>query len=269
MTNRLAARLSLLLVLAACATRTGEQDSNPADLLFTTALSVKAPKPTIVLVHGAFTDATGWQHVIPILRKDGYKVVAVENTLSSLAEDIATTRSVIHAQNGPVVLVGHSYGGAVITGAAAGLNVRALVYVAAFAPDTSESIGSLTRKYPSALGAALRLDPAGCAYIDHAQFRDVFAGDVPAEKARVMGERQKKVNPAVFDQAVEFPAWRTIRSWYLVSKEDRAINPELARFFAKRMGATTGEVRASHVAFISQPGTVARFIEEAAAATRR
>jgi pimeloyl-ACP methyl ester carboxylesterase len=161
-------------------------------------------------------------------------VIAVENPLSSLAADIATTRSVIRAQEGPVVVVGHAYGGAVITGAAAGsLNVKALVYLAAFAPDANEPISAFNKKNPSASGAAL-----------------------PA-------------NTAILNETISFPAWRSIPSWYLVSREDRAISPNLERFFAKRMRATTSEIKANHLAIISQPKTVARFIEDAATASRK
>jgi pimeloyl-ACP methyl ester carboxylesterase len=224
-------------------------------------------KPTIVLVHGAFADATGWQHVIPILQRDGYTVVAVQNSLSSLANDVETTKRFIDAQDGPVVAVGHSYGGAVITGAAAGsANVKALVYLAAFAPDAGEPIGAHTERFPSALGAALRPDAAGFLYIDRAQFRDVFARDVSATEASVMAATQKPINAAAFGASVQQPAWKTVPSWYVVAQEDRAIKPELERFYAKRMGAKTSEIKASHVLFISHPMEVASVIEKAAVA---
>ena len=226
-----------------------------------------AAKPTIVLVHGAFADGTGWQHVIPILEGDGYTVIAVQNALASLAGDVETTKRVIDAQTGPVVAVGHSYGGAVITGAAAGsANVTALVYIAAFAPDAGEPIGAYNDKYPSALGQALRPDAAGFLYIDRAQFRDLFARDVSATEASVMAAAQKPVIGSAFGASVAQPAWKTIPSWYMVAQEDRAINPDLERFYAKRMGATTTEIKSSHVPFISHPGEVARLIEQAASA---
>jgi len=226
-----------------------------------------AAKPTIVLVHGAFADGTGWQHVIPLLEHDGYTVIAVQNPLASLASDVETTKRVIDAQTGPVVAVGHSYGGAVITGAAAGnANVKALVYIAAFAPEAGEPIGAFNEKYPSALGSALRPDAAGFLYVDRAQFHDVFAKDVSATEASVMAAAQKPVSGTVFGASVEQPAWKTIPSWYLVAQEDRAINPDLERFYAKRMGAKTTEIKSSHVPFVSHPREVARLIEQAASA---
>jgi pimeloyl-ACP methyl ester carboxylesterase len=227
-----------------------------------------AGPPTIVLVHGAFADGTGWQHVIPILQRDGYNVIAVQNPLASLAGDVETTKRVIDAQTSPVVAVGHSYGGAVITEAAAGNpKVKALVYIAAFAPEAGEPIGAFFEKYPSALGAALRPDPAGFVYIDRAQFRDLFAADVSETEASVMAATQKPIIGTAFGSSVQEAAWKTVPSWYLVAQEDRAINPELERFYADRMGANTTEIQASHVPFVSHPEEVARLIEEAASST--
>jgi len=201
------------LFVIARATSARGQDSSVVVWLFKAATNASTPKPTIVLVHGASENAMSWQYLIPILKKDGYRVIAVENPLSSLAEDIATTERVIHEQQGPVVVVGHSYGGAVITGAAAGnLNVKALVYLAGFAPDANEP---------------------------------------------------------VLGQTISFPAWRTIRSWYLVSRDDPAIDQDQQRFLAKRMRAATSEMQGSHVTFTSQPKTIAQFIEVAAVATRK
>jgi pimeloyl-ACP methyl ester carboxylesterase len=227
--------------------------------------SPPAAKPTIVLVHGAFADAVGWQGVIPILARDGYNVVAVENSLESLDGDVRSTKRLIDAQTGPVVVVGHSYGGAVITGAAAGNpNVKALVFIAAFGPEAGEAIGAFGDKYPSALGGALRPDSAGFLYIDRGQFRDVFARDVAAGDAYVMAATQKPIIGSVFAASVPHAAWKTIPAWYIVATEDRAINPDLERFYAKRMGAKTVEIKASHVVFISHPAEVARIIEQAA-----
>lgn len=223
-----------------------------------------------MLVHGAFADATGWQRVIPILERDGYTVVAVQNSLVSLAGDVETTKRFIEAQHGAVVAVGHSYGGAVISGAAAGnANVTALVYLAAFAPEAGEPIAAYGEKYPSPLSAALRPDAAGFLYIDRAQFRDVFARDVSSIEASVMAATQKPINATAFGASVQQPAWKTIPSWYVVAQEDRAINPELERFYAKRMGAKTFEIKASHVLFISHPLEIARVIEQAAGAGAR
>lgn len=222
-------------------------------------------KPTIVLVHGAFADALGWQKLIPILLKDGYEVTAVEIPLESLNGDVAATKRALEAQTGPVILVGHSYGGAVITGAAAGNpNVKALVYLAAFAPDNGEPVGAFGDKYPADLGKALRPDSAGFLYVDRAQFRQDFAADVDAEDVAVAAATQKPLNSSVFKASVPVAAWKTIPSWYVVSKKDHAINPDLERFYAKRMNAHTTEVDASHVAFISHPAEIAKVIEEAA-----
>jgi len=225
-----------------------------------------ANRPTIVLVHGAFADGTGWQRVIPILQRGGYEVIAVQNPLASLAGDVETTRRVIDAVKGPVVLVGHSYGGAVITGAAAGSsNVKALVYLAAFAPEGGEPVGAFGEKYPADLGSALQPDSAGFLYVDRTRFRELFCADLPVAEARVAAATQKPVHNSVFGASVPTAAWKTIPSWYLVSQDDHAINPELERFYAKRMNAKTSEVKASHVAFISHPDVVAKLIEQAAA----
>ncbi len=200
---------------------------------------------TIVLVHGAFADASGWQDLIPILQRDGFNVIAVQNPLSSLANDVAWTRRVIDAQSGPVIVVGHSYGGAVMTGAAAGNpNVRALVYIAAYAPDVGESIGALNARFPpSALGSALIPDAVGFLYVDVTKSRTLFAADVPERQTRVLAVTQKPIAFTAFGETVDQAAWRTIPSWYLVAQEDRAINPDLERFMAQRMGARTREIR--------------------------
>ena len=227
-------------------------------------------KTSVVLVHGAFADGSGWGEVIPLLEKAGYDVIAVQNPLTTYADDVATTRRVIDAQKNPVILVGHSYGGAVITKAAVGAgNVRALVYVAAFGPDAGENLQSLLQQYPSKIGAALVPDAAGFLYIDRAQFKDAFAGDVSERDLSVLAAAQKPINSVTFGQVYEEPAWKDIPSWYLVASEDQAINPALQRMFAERMGATTREVKSSHVPFVSQPATVAKIIGEAAEATEQ
>jgi pimeloyl-ACP methyl ester carboxylesterase len=176
-------------------------------------------------------------------------------------------RRVIDAQTGPVVVVGHSYGGAVITGAAAGSpNVKSLVYVAAFAPDANEPVGAFNAQYPTALGPALRPDAASFLYIDVASFHDVFAADVPLSQTRVMAVTQKPLIASAFGESVPVPAWKSIPTWYIVAKEDQAIHPDLERFYAKRMGATTIELRSSHVPFISRTEEVAKVIRDAAEA---
>ncbi|WP_206532597.1 MULTISPECIES: alpha/beta hydrolase [unclassified Mesorhizobium] len=270
MTRTRFAQISLAMLIAispAGASTVGPSPSKRPAAATETLVASNPAKPTIVLVHGAFADGTGWQHIIPILQRDGYTVIAVQNALTSLAEDVATTKRVIEAQKGPVVAVGHSYGGAVITGAAAGnSNVKALVYIAAFAPEAGEPIGAYTEKYPSALGSALRPDVAGVVTIDPPQFRELFANDVAAAEASVMAAAQKPIIGSAFASSVTEAAWKTIPSWYLVAQQDRAINPDLERFYAKRMGAITAEIKSSHVPFVSHPKEVARLIEQAASA---
>lgn len=226
----------------------------------------KEIKPLIVLVHGSWADATSWQHVIRLLQQDGYTVTAVQNPLTSLPDDIATTKRVIDAQQGPVVAVGHSYGGAAITGATVGNpQVKALVYIAGWALGPNESISQLIGKYaPSPLVTAIAPDTAGFLYIDREKFHEVFAHDVSPVEAQVMAVTQKPAASITFDQSVDSAAWETIPSWYLLAQEDRAITPELQRFMANRIGAKTTEIKASHVPYISQPKEVANLILEAA-----
>jgi len=233
------------------------------------AAAQTAAKPTIVLVHGAFADGSSWERVIPLLQRDGYNVIAVQNPLTSLAADVETTKRVIDAQHGPVVVVGHSYGGAVITEAAAGNpNVKSLVYIAAFAPDSGEPIGALGEKYPTQLGTGLRPDAAGFLYIDPALFHELFAADLPLEETRVAAATQKPIIGNVFGASVRKVAWKGTPSWYLVAQDDHAINPEQERFYARRMGAHVTEIKSSHVPFLSHPQEVARLIEQAASGSR-
>ena len=222
-------------------------------------------RPSIVLVHGAFADGSSWQRLIPLLQNDGYSVAVVQNNLASFADDVARTRRIIVAQTGPVIVVGHSYGGAVVTAAADGnANVSALIYVAAFAPDAGETIGAFLGEYPSALGAALRPDAAGFLYVDRALFRDVFAADVSTATTRVMASTQQPWNAAALGAAPATAAWRTIPSWYVVATRDQAINPNLERFYAARMRARTTEIESSHVPFISHANVIAQLIEDVA-----
>jgi pimeloyl-ACP methyl ester carboxylesterase len=231
----------------------------------------RAAKPTIVLVHGAFADASSWNEVIPLLQERGYSVIAVQNPLTSVATDVATTRRVVDAQPGDVVLVGHSYGGAVITEAGAGSpKVKALVYIAAFAPEPNVPIGEPGKNYPPpALSAALRPDAAGFLYIDTARFHDVFARDLPVKRTRVLAAGQKPLTGAAFGTSLKAAAWKTVPSWYLVAQQDRAINPDEERFYAKRMKARTTEVATSHVPFLSQPQAVVRVILDAAQSVQK
>ena len=252
---------ALLTAVTACS---AQQPSGPR--VGMAANRVAAAKPTIVLVHGAWADATGWQNIIPILQRDGYKVRAVQNALTSLPNDVATTKRMIDAESklGPVVVVAHSYGGTVVTEAAAGNpNVKALVFLSAFTPEAAEPFGRYLQDYPAPLGNALRPDDGGFVYIDPAQFPTVFAGGVPEREARVMAVTQKPLFGGILSEAPAAAAWHTIPSWYLVTLDDQAINPKLQRFYAHRMNATISEIHASHVSFITRPQEVARFILQA------
>jgi pimeloyl-ACP methyl ester carboxylesterase len=229
------------------------------------ATAQRPARPTIILVHGAFADASSWQAVVPLLQDDGYTVVAVQNQLASLAGDVETTKRAIEAQRAPMVVVGHSYGGAVITGAAAGNpNVKALVYVAAFAPEPNERVDAFLEKYPSHLGGATVADAAGYVSIDVTKYQDVFAADLPSRLTRAMAVAQKPIQGAIFGQSVAVAAWKTIPSWYVLTTEDHAINPKLERLYANRINARTIEIKSSHVPFISHPQDVAKAIEQAA-----
>jgi pimeloyl-ACP methyl ester carboxylesterase len=226
-------------------------------------------RTTIVLIHGAWADGSSWRHVIPLLDSAGYAVVAAQIPLSSVADDVAVARRVIRSQKGPVVVAGHSYGGMVMTGAAAGeANVKGLVYVSAFAPDAGEALGPSSAKFAAMAGLAALMPPdaAGYLYIDQAKFHDAFCKDAPQAEARVMAVVQKPLAAAIFGQMIDQVAWKTIPSWYLVSQDDQMINPEQERFYAKRMNARTVEVKSSHASLVSHPAEVARSIEDAAQA---
>jgi pimeloyl-ACP methyl ester carboxylesterase len=233
-------------------------------LLF--AATPMSQKPAIVLVHGAFADASSWSKVIPILEKDGYYVTAVQIPLTSLEDDVVVTKRVIDAQKGPVVVVGHSYAGAVITGAAGGDNVKSLVYVDAFAPDAGEPLASAGDKFAEPpLNKALIPDAAGFLYVDRAKLHDVFCKDLTEAEARIIAVTQKPLNSSVFKAKVSSAAWSAKPSWFIIGTEDRAINPDLERFYAKRMGAKVTEIQgSSHVPFLSHPKEVAKIIESAA-----
>jgi pimeloyl-ACP methyl ester carboxylesterase len=225
-------------------------------------------KPTIVLVHGAFAAAAGWSGIIDRLQKRGYNVVAVENPLSGLSADVATTKRLVDAQPGDVVLVGHSYGGAVISGASAGdPKVKALVFVAAFAPDANEPLKAVGAKFPTPpLNATLKPDAAGFLFVDTAKFHDVFAADLSRALTRIAAASQKPLASAVFDQSNPGAGWKNIPSWFIVATNDKAINPDAERFYAKRANAKTTEVESSHVIFLSHPDAVVGVIIQAATA---
>ena len=224
-------------------------------------------KTSIVLVHGAFADGSSWNKLIPILEGQGFTVTAVQNPLKTLAEDVATTKRAIESQKSEnVILVGHSYGGAVITEAAAdNPKVKALVYVAAFAPDAGEAVGGLIERFsPAPLGTAVVPDSAGFLFINRKNFHSVFASDLPEQEASVLAAAQKPLAASIFGEPIKAAAWKSTPSWYVVSTQDSAINPDLERFMAKRMNAKTTEIKSSHVSYISNPSQIAKVIESAA-----
>lgn len=223
-------------------------------------------KPSIVLVHGAWADGSCWQEVIPILQKSGYKVVAAQLPLANFAEDVAFAKRVIENQKGLVVVVGHSYGGAIITEAAAkNAKVKALVFIAAFSPDVGESLKSLQEGFAKMpMGEAIVPTAAGFLYLDPAKFHSVMAHDLPESQAAVLAAVQKPLFGASFVNPIKDVAWKTIPSWFLISTADRSIDPNQQRFGAKRMGAQVIEVNASHLPMLSQPKAVAEIIAAAA-----
>jgi pimeloyl-ACP methyl ester carboxylesterase len=220
---------------------------------------------TIVLVHGGFVDGSGWEDVYRILKKDGYRVSIVQNPTTSLADDVAATKRVIAEQKGPVILVGHSYGGAVITEAGNDLKVTGLVYITAFAPDRGESVASLIKDPPPGAPVPPILPPQdGFLALDKAQFAASFAADVAPEKADFMANSQVPWGVAALSGAVSEPAWKAKPSWYLVATDDRMIPPAAQRLMSKRAGSTVVEVKGSHAVYVSQPKAVAELIEKAA-----
>lgn len=229
-------------------------------------------KPNIVLVHGAWADGSSWSSVIPLLQEEGYNVTAVQIPLTSLADDVAATRRVLAMQNGPTILVGHSYGGVVITEAGANeSNVTGLVYISAFAPDEGEFLSELNERMPVVLNPAnLRPDAGGFLWIDPEAFPKSFAQDVDPVQARVMSAVQKPISGSIFGERVNTAAWKSRPSWYLVSEDDRIINPDLERFMAERIGAREFvSIPASHASLVSHPDEVARLIMDAANATAK
>ena len=220
---------------------------------------------SVVLVHGGFVDGSGWEAVYHILRKDGYKVSIVQNPTISLAEDVRATIRVISAQDGPVVLVGHSYGGVVITEAGNDPKVVGLVYIAAFAPDEGESVSSLIKDPAPGAPVPPILPPRdGYLSLDRAKFPASFAGDVDRVKAEFMADAQVPWAVEALEGAAGRPAWKTKPSWYLVAKDDRMIPPAAQHLMAKRARATVVEVPGSHAVYVSRPDAVARLIAQAA-----
>jgi pimeloyl-ACP methyl ester carboxylesterase len=221
--------------------------------------------PAIVLVHGGFVDGSGWEDVYKILRKDDYPVSIVQNPTLSLADDVAVTKRTIAAQDRPVVLVGHSYGGAVITEAGNDPKVAALVYVAAFAPDKGESVASLLKDLPPGGPTPPILPPqAGFLFLDASKFAASFAADVPKDKADFMAQSQVPWGLEALNGTVTQAGWRNKPSWYLVASDDKMIPPPTQRSMSKRAGSTVVEVKGSHAVYVSRPDAVAALIEQAA-----
>lgn len=246
-----------------------------ASLIIGANASAQTEKPTVVLVHGAFADASSWNGVVKILEKDGYPVVAAANPLRSVKSDGAAVSALLAGIKSPVVLVGHSYGGNVISEAANDrANVKALVYVAAFAPEAGETVAGLAGKFPgSTLGPALAApvalaDGGKDLYIQQDKFHDQFAADVPVAQAALMAATQRPVTEAALNEQAGTPAWKHIPSWYIYGDKDKNIPPQAMEFMAKRAEAKAVKVvkGASHVVMVSNPEPVARLIEKAAAA---
>jgi pimeloyl-ACP methyl ester carboxylesterase len=221
------------------------------------------PTKNVVLVHGAFADGSGWMAVARILEKDGFKVSVAQPPETSLEDDVAATGRTIDAMGGPVVLVGHSYGGIIITAAGNNAHVKSLVYVAAFQPDTGESLGSLSAGKPPA-SSGPKPSPDGFLYLDRADFHADFCADLPAPLADFMAISQVGLSVKAAGAPATTPAWKTKPSFAIVATNDRAINPDLERSMYKRAGSTVTELASSHVAYISHPAEVAAVIERAA-----
>lgn len=219
----------------------------------------------VVLVHGGFVDGSGWEGVYKSLKKAGYTVSIVQNPTLSLADDVAVTKRTIAVQNGPVILVGHSYGGAVITEAGNDPKVVGLVYIAAFAPDKGESVSDLIKNPPPGAPVPPILPPQdGFLFLDKAKFPASFAGDVPKEAATFMADSQVPWGVEALGGKISEPAWKTKPSWYLVATDDKMIPPEAQRTMSKRAGSKVQEVKGSHAVYVSQPQAVASIIEKAA-----
>lgn len=226
--------------------------------------AIAAPVKNIVLVHGAFADGSGWQPIAAILKKDGFNVAIVQEPETSLADDVSATARVLDLQDGPAILVGHSYGGTVITEAGNNPKVAGLVYVAAFQPDAGESTGALNKRTPPP-ATSFTVTKDGFVYLDPKKFHADFCADLPAAQADYMAVSQVMTSGAnAFGANISSPAWKSKPSWAVVATEDRAISPELERFMTKRAGSKTIEIKSSHAVYISHAREVAKVIEEAA-----
>jgi pimeloyl-ACP methyl ester carboxylesterase len=268
-------RLVAILALAAGLPLALLASGGPACGQATATHTRPTTKPTIVLVHGGWADSSGWNGEISRLEKDGYPVIAPANPLRGLTSDADYVRSVLQSISGPIVLVGHSYGGAVISNAARGVpNVKALVYIAAFAPDTGDSLQALVTKNPGTMITPDALDarqyplPGGGEgtdlYIKREAFHDAFAGDLPTSVTNLMWAEQRPFSVAAFTEQSGEPAWRTVPSWYLVATQDHAIPPATQWFMARRAHANIATVKASHVPMISHPEVTTDLILQAA-----
>jgi pimeloyl-ACP methyl ester carboxylesterase len=227
-----------------------------------------ADQPNIVLVHGAWADGSSWSAAIERLEADGYRVTAPQFGLTKLADDVARLRRVLARQDGPTVLVGHSYGGQIITALGEDApNVVGLVYIAGFGLDEGESIGALLKQGPPTPAIAhLDYDEQGFAWLPEDDFVNHFAADVDPSKARVMHAVQQPIHASAWDEVMGTPAWKSLPSWFLVAEGDQTIPPDAERQFSARMGATTTEVSSNHVAMVSHPDEVVTMIEAAATA---
>lgn len=224
-----------------------------------------APIKNVVIVHGALADGAGWRKVHDLLRDKGYRVTVVQPPMTSLKDDVDAARRILDLQDGPSVLVGHSYGGMVVTQAGSAENVAGLVYIAAFQPDEGENLLDLAGRMPPAT-TGIKATPDGYLYLDPKVYPADFAADVPLGEATFMAHSQVLPAKASFEARVRQPAWKTRKSWALIATDDRAINPDLMRMMAKRAGSTAIEVKSSHAPFLSQPEAVAGLIETAAKA---
>jgi len=235
--------------------------------IIATAQGVQAgPGPTknIVLVHGAFVDGSGWQPVYNILVRAGYHVSLVQQPLTSLEDDVTAARRILDRQDGPCILVGHSYGGAIITEAGNDPHVVALVYIAAHAPDVGETEAANGKRFPNSIRPLVKT-PDGYVFLDPANFPEDFAADLPREQADFMAHAQMPTAAKVFTTPITDPAWKKKPSWYMVARADKTINPDLERMYAKRANSHTVEVEgASHAVYVSHPKEVAALIEQAA-----
>jgi pimeloyl-ACP methyl ester carboxylesterase len=235
----------------------------------TSPLGSRLPIRNVVIVHGAFADGSSWSTVIPLLQARGIRVVAVQNPLTSLAADVAATKRAIDAMHGPIVLVGHSWGGAVITQAGNDPKVVALVYVAAGAPDRGQSFADMSKPFaPAPGGAEVRLGATGFLTLTDAGVRDDLAPDLPARERGILAATQGDWAAHSSNEKLTIAAWRTKPAWFIVARNDRMINPQLERALARRMHARTTILNSSHVAMLAHPAAVAAVILEAAAAGR-